>query len=281
MKVTFHVGKAGKNLNQHHNRRDEKEKEWNKDGHIDRTLTSQNKTLIDYDLHRYCEALFRKPVEAFNEKNRIKHPERLKELQSVCKDAESKAREIIIQVGNKDAQLSQEQYEAFFREALTSFELNNPTLKVFGAYIHFDESTPHLHLDFMPLTLSDRGMSLRASLEGALKDIGYKDSGKYNDRAFIQWSLDMREHLENLAEPYIEAAGHHLEPYEVSSKSHCTEHREFYEYKLKELEKKGNQTKLKLDVLEEKLKFYGVNLESLQQDFQRHLITEVDDDFER
>lgn len=280
MKVTFHVGKAGSQLNQHHNRRDEKERKWNKDGHIDRALTDQNKTLIDVDLHKGCMKLFREPVEAFNEKNKAKHPERLKDLQSVCKDAESKVREIIIQVGNKDEQLSREQYDAFFEEALEDFRKNNKNLAVFGAYIHYDETTPHMHLDFIPLAHSNRGMSIKASLEGALKELGYKETGKYTEHVFAQWLDDTRYRLEDLAKPYIEKSGHNIEYCEPSGKGNCIQHQEFYQSKIKELDKELDRVKAELEITKKRLEFYNIALGDLEKDFQRHLLSEDEEDLE-
>ena len=45
-------------------------------------------------------------------------------------------------------------------EYMQSFQQRNPTLRVFSAYLHMDEATPHLHIDFIPFTTgSKRGLS--------------------------------------------------------------------------------------------------------------------------
>ena len=54
------------------------------------------------------------------------------------------------------------------------FQFRNPQLYVFGAYIHLDEETPHLHLDFVPwVSGSERGLEMRTSLKGALATRGF------------------------------------------------------------------------------------------------------------
>ena len=35
---------------------------------------------------------------------------------------------------------------------MQDFLRRNPTLRVFSAYLHMDEATPHLHIDFVPYT---------------------------------------------------------------------------------------------------------------------------------
>ena len=35
-------------------------------------------------------------------------------------------------------------------EYVKNFQQRNPTLHVFSCYLHQDEATPHLHIDFVP-----------------------------------------------------------------------------------------------------------------------------------
>ena len=51
-------------------------------------------------------------------------------------------------------------------EYMQDFQRRNPTLRVFSAYLHMDEATPHLHIDFIPYTTeSKRGLETRVSLK--------------------------------------------------------------------------------------------------------------------
>lgn len=74
--------------------------------------------------------------------------------------------EIIIQVGNREnmsalgenAEPAKKILDEYFR----GFRECNHTLHVFSAHLHMDEATPHLHIDFIPLTKnSKRGLETR------------------------------------------------------------------------------------------------------------------------
>lgn len=44
-------------------------------------------------------------------------------------------------------------------EYMQDFQRRNSTLRVFSAHLHMDETTPHLHIDFVPyITGSKRGL---------------------------------------------------------------------------------------------------------------------------
>lgn len=99
--------------------------------------------------------------------------------------------EIILQVGNKDdmnattenGRLAAKVLDEYMRD----FRQRNPTLRVFSAYLHMDEATPHLHIDFVPFTTgSKRGLETRVSLKQALAALGFK-GGTRSDTEWNQW----------------------------------------------------------------------------------------------
>ena len=65
---------------------------------------------------------------------------------------------------------------------MQDFQRRNPTLRVFSAYLHMDEATPHLHIDFVPYTTgSRRGLDKRVSLRRyLLSDLKAAQDGKRN-----------------------------------------------------------------------------------------------------
>lgn len=68
------------------------------------------------------------------------------------------------------------------------FISRNPQLYVFGAYIHMDEETPHVHIDFVPFSTDNkRGLETKNSLRGALASRGFESEGKGNTE-WQQWS---------------------------------------------------------------------------------------------
>ncbi|RKJ39051.1 recombinase, partial [bacterium 1XD42-8] len=78
---------------------------------------------------------------------------------------------------------------------MQDFQQRNPTLKVFSAYLHMDEATPHLHIDFIPYTTgSRRGLDTRVSLKKALAELGFK-GGTRSETERNQWVAAEKERL--------------------------------------------------------------------------------------
>lgn len=99
--------------------------------------------------------------------------------------------EIIVQIGDKDnmgAKTEDGQLAAkVLDEYMQGFRQRNPTLRVFAAYLHMDEATPHLHIDFVPYTIgSKRGLDTRVSLKQALSALGFK-GGTRRETELNQW----------------------------------------------------------------------------------------------
>ena len=107
--------------------------------------------------------------------------------------------EIILQIGDKDnmgaktenGRLTAKVLDKYMRD----FQRRNPTLRVFSAYLHMDEATPHLHIDFVPYTTgSRRGINTRVSLKQALSALGFK-GGTRRETALNQWVAYEKEQL--------------------------------------------------------------------------------------
>ena len=107
--------------------------------------------------------------------------------------------EIILQIGDKDnmgaktenGRLAEKVLDKYMRD----FQRRNPTLRVFSAYLHMDEATPHLHIDFVPYTTgSRRGIDTRVSLKQALSALGFK-GGTRRETELNQWVAYEKEQL--------------------------------------------------------------------------------------
>jgi DNA repair exonuclease SbcCD ATPase subunit len=107
--------------------------------------------------------------------------------------------EIIVQIGDKDnmgaktenGQLAAKVLDKYMQD----FQRRNPTLRVFSAYLHMDEATPHLHIDFVPYTTgSKRGLETRVSLKQALAALGFK-GGTRSETERNQWVAYEKEQL--------------------------------------------------------------------------------------
>ena len=120
--------------------------------------------------------------------------------EKICSGKQEKPfHEIILQIGDKDnmgaktenGQLAAKVLDKYMQD----FQRRNPTLKVFSAYLHMDEATPHLHIDFVPyITGSKRGLDTRVSLKQALSALGFK-GGTRRETELNQWVAYEKEQL--------------------------------------------------------------------------------------
>ena len=113
--------------------------------------------------------------------------------------------ELIVQIGNKDdmgvltenGKLAKE----LLNEYMQGFQERNPTLRVFGAFLHMDEATPHLHIDFVPYVSGwkGKGLDTKVSLKQALKALGFAGGSK-RESELNQWINAEKEQLAKVME---------------------------------------------------------------------------------
>lgn len=115
--------------------------------------------------------------------------------------------EVIFQIGNsKDMAAGSEEGELAVKildEYMKGFQKRNPTLRVFSCYLHLDEATPHLHIDFVPYVSNwkGKGMDTRVSLKQALKSLGFEGGAKH-DTELNQWINHEKEILAEIMEQH-------------------------------------------------------------------------------
>ncbi len=154
-----------------------------------RSLKQLYHELFDEALEEYNNKQTRRDRKITNYQEHIRHSRQEKEFH-----------EAIFQVGNRedtglDSDMCKEA-AAVLEEYARSFEERNPHLKLFNAVIHMDESTPHLHLDFVPLCDEKRknGMRVRNSLTGALRQQGFEGTGISNTIT-MAWLEQEKEYI--------------------------------------------------------------------------------------
>ena len=141
--------------------------------------------------------------------------------------------EVIFQIGNcGDMAVGTEEGELAVKildEFLKDFEKRNPTLRLFNCYLHLDESTPHLHVDFVPYVSgwTGKGMDTKVSLKQALKSLGFPGGSK-RDTELNQWINHEKEVLSEVAKKY---------GIEWEQKGTHEEHLDVYNFKKKERKK--------------------------------------------
>lgn len=185
--ISFSTAAKG---NFNHNRRTNSKVPEN----VDPTRTAFNKILIDKDIRLVYKEVFGEALAEYNA-NQVakKHPERQKKdyYSSICHDKKTEPfREAVVQIGNKDKQIPRWESNEILQKFLKKFQENNPQLVVVGAYIHNDEATPHMHIDYVPVATYSKGLKTRVSNDKALNQMGYKT---WND-----WKDSQMACLENL-----------------------------------------------------------------------------------
>lgn len=152
---------------------------------IDVSRSDENVILIDMTLTEAYGAIFGKALKEYNDKqtrNDRKIKDYVKHI-SNSKNGEQLFYEYVMQWGSKedfvDNPKNRETAKQCLIEYVEEFKKNNPQLIVIGAYIHMDEASPHLHLDYVPVAFGyKRGLSVRNSLDKAMKQMGYIPKGK-------------------------------------------------------------------------------------------------------
>lgn len=149
-------------------------------GHVDTFKSAENITLVDKDLKEAYREIFGAALEKYNAKQRRADRKIDSYLDHISKskNGEKPFYEDVVQWGSKEDFTSQEMREKA-KEALVQyvegFEQRNPCLKLIGAYIHMDEASPHLHLDYIPVATGySRGLEKRNSLDKAMKQMGFQ-----------------------------------------------------------------------------------------------------------
>lgn len=244
MKVSFQCGKS---FNREHNNRTLVAE------NVDVKRSCLNEIIMDRTLLDSFTETFSDSLDEFNLKQK-KNPKRRKTIDQYYGNNKESAREVIIQLGNEDEQIEPERAKSYLEEAYELFKKNNQSLHIFGAYIHMDEATPHIHIDFFPVAHSKKGMRLKPSLSGALAELGFERGEKYDDREFVKWQDHNRNELETLAEKYAS-----IERHETKS----VEHMRIAAYKRKKFKEEIPKLEDRLASLEKEIESKTIILNNL------------------
>ena len=145
-------------------------------------------------------------------------------------------------------------------EYVKDFQKRNPTLRVFSCYLHQDEVTPHLHIDFIPYVTGwkGKGMDTRVSLKQALKSLGFQGGNKH-DTEMNQWINHEKEELTaQIAESRadIQTLKDNKEQ-AIKAKQEAEQKAGNAEKELKSLEDRREQLQPIMDSVSKEIKEYG------------------------
>lgn len=176
---------------------------------VDKSRTDRNVTYVDVSLAQAYEDLFGESIRVYDE--RQKRADRrigssaayLKKVQA-SGNGEHDMHEIVVQVGDMHdcacGTPNGDMAAQILDEYARSWEERNPRLHLVGMYLHLDEATPHLHVDFIPVADGYKtGQAVRNSMDRALKQQGISP-GRDNrtSNALIAWQDQERDALERI-----------------------------------------------------------------------------------
>ncbi len=220
---------------------------------VDIARTKNNIVLINDDIEKVYDELFGKALSEYNEKQKRKDRRienyydkirrEIAKAISTGKHRESYThKEIIVQVGNKDDVLDNKTAIEIYKEYYEKFVEKNPNMRVFQAIIHLDESTPHLHMDYVPwatktknkktgaLEEYKRGMKTQVANDNAIYEMGNNSWNEWKDKNY--------ELLEDIAKT------HNIERKLMYDTSKHMNIREYKELKANE----ENSEEIKIDI---------------------------------
>lgn len=169
-----------------HNNRTLKSKDELKDygNHINWDRTKDNTILFQKNIEDVYNEEFGSAVDEYNSKQKRKDrkisTKKNGYLKKVRQDKNLDGqREFIVQFGRQtDEQFSKDTYDDLFSSYVKKFSERYPNMDIYNAVIHYDEGTPHMHMNIVPVGKGyKRGMSKRPSFKKALAN----DNISFND----------------------------------------------------------------------------------------------------
>ncbi len=151
---------------------------------VNSDLSQNNVQYCNEDLKQVYHDLFGDALQTYNDKQTRKDRKIKNYYEHIRASKQEKLfYEAIFQVGNSnDTAVGTQEAETaktILDQFMNGFQERNPNLHVFSAYLHMDEATPHLHIDFVPFaTNSKRGLETRVSLKQALKEQGFEGGSR-------------------------------------------------------------------------------------------------------
>ena len=152
--------------------------------HIDTSRSHLNEYIRTETVEQAYERILGPAIEEYNAKQKRKdrYTSVEKEMQKIKDSINNKnpqylAYEMIVQIGDKNAHPDMELCNQIMHEFLEQWEQKYPNLDVFQAVIHNDGSTPHMHLDYVPLAYNNsRGLSVQNGLRRAFEEMGFTNT---------------------------------------------------------------------------------------------------------
>ena len=162
----------------------------------DPSRKNNNIILVKEDLQKVYHELFDESVIKYNDTQKRNDRKIKNYYDKIYRSKKEKPfYEFIIQVGNQNDQPSEKKCETILKEFNDMLIKDYPSLRVFNSVIHMDESTPHLHIDFVPIGDGyKKGMEKRASFKRVLKNLGFSDFREFQNALFFKLEEISKQH---------------------------------------------------------------------------------------
>lgn len=189
MKISMSITKGKGSIN--HNRRKFISE------NVDKERVKDNVILLDEDIKTIYDETFGDALDEYNSKQTRKDRKIKNYYEHISRSKQEKPfNELIIQLGNKDNpyeinEISQKVLKRIFKLMQNKYK----SLVFVGAYIHNDEHTPHIHIDYIPVCHNQkRGLSTRVSHNLAMKEMGFDD--------YTEFRMDLMDELIKISNEY-------------------------------------------------------------------------------
>ena len=163
---------------------------------VDHSRTPDNITIVREDIQDAYHRLFDESVIKYNE-NQKRNDRKIKNyFDKIYRSKKEKPfYEFIVQVGNQTDQPDQKKCEEILKDFHEMMQKDYPNIKIFNSVIHVDESTPHLHLDFIPVGEGyKKGLEKRVSMQKALQNLGFSNYADFRNELMQKFEIIAKNH---------------------------------------------------------------------------------------
>lgn len=163
---------------------------------VDHSRTTDNITLARDNIQDAYRRLFDESVIKYNE-NQKRNDRKIKNyFDKIYRSKKEKPfYEFIVQIGNQNDQPDQKKCEAILEDFHKMMQKDYPNMAIFNSVIHVDESTPHLHLDFIPIGEGyKKGLEKRVSMQKALQNLGFSNYADFRNELMQKFEIIAKNH---------------------------------------------------------------------------------------
>ena len=167
-----------------------------KPSNVDHSRTPDNITLVRENIQDAYHNLFNESVIKYNE-NQKRNDRKIKNyFDKIYRSKKEKPfYEFIAQVGNQGDQPDQKKCVEILEDFHKMMQKDYPNMKIFNSVIHVDESTPHLHLDFIPVGEGyKKGLEKRVSMQKALQNLGFSNYADFRNKLMQKFEIIAKRH---------------------------------------------------------------------------------------